>query len=194
MAKALLRLPWLPRLLSPTNPAIAGEGPLSPPTPQGAPSRSHHPCRRRAVPVQSCSSAAACRSRVFTELLVRSTSIMRCTTMVPPRKDYSMTSVLLPSATTPATTTKRHYCMADASSIYDGWKGETARASLSAASERALVAGRLRGEVNGRSSVLVCLSVWCLGESELHQGSECSSAHACRALRIRGVLITADCC
>jgi hypothetical protein len=62
---------------------------------------------------------------------------------------------------------------------------------LSAASERALVAGRLRGDVNGRSSLL---SVWCLGESELHQGSECSSAHACRALRIRGVLITADYC
>jgi hypothetical protein len=82
-----------PRLLSPTNPAIAGEGPLSPPTPQGAPSRSHHPCRRRAVPVQSCSSPAACRSRVFTELLVRSTSV-RCTTVVPPREDCSMTAVL----------------------------------------------------------------------------------------------------
>jgi hypothetical protein len=38
--------------------------------------------------------------------------------------------------------------VADASSICDGWQDETARAS-SAASERALVAGRFRGDVNG---------------------------------------------
>jgi hypothetical protein len=38
--------------------------------------------------------------------------------------------------------------VADASSMCDGWQDETARAS-SAASERALVAGRFRGDVNG---------------------------------------------
>ena len=127
MAKVMLRL--LPRLLSPANPAIAGEGPLSPPTPQGAPSRSHPPCRRLAVPVQSCSSPAVCRSRVFTEFLVSS---MRCTTVVPPRDDYSMTGtttvllllLLLPAATTRATTTTNGTTVvADASSIYDGRAG-----------------------------------------------------------------------
>lgn len=163
MAKAMLRLPCL---LSPANPAIAGEGPLSPPTPQGAPSRSHHPCRRLAVPAQSCSSPAVCRSRVFTEFLVSS---MRCTTVVPPRDDYSMTGtttvLLLLHCYCPLQLLGRRRRQMELlwwqmllAFTTDG-QGETARAS-SAASERALVAGRAQGR--GQRSVgrvcLVCLS------------------------------------
>jgi hypothetical protein len=56
-----------------------------------------------AVPAQSCINPAACRSRVFTELS------LRCTTMVRPRDDYSMTAtatVRLASATATRATTK----------------------------------------------------------------------------------------
>jgi hypothetical protein len=66
-------------------------------------STSHYPCQRGAVPAQSCINPAACRSRVFTELS------LRCTTMVRPRDDYSMTAratVRLASATATRATTK----------------------------------------------------------------------------------------
>jgi hypothetical protein len=69
--------------------------------------------------------------------------------------------------------------VADASSIYDGWQDETARAS-SAASERALVAGQLRGDVNGG-----------LVLAPPAQRVRCSSAHACSGSSNQG---SADYC
>jgi len=119
-------------------------------------STSHYPCQRGAVPAQSCIHPAACRSRVFTELS------LRCTTMVRPRDDYSMTAtatVRLASATATRATTKLLPWQMLLAFTTDG-QDETARAS-SAASERALVAGRFRGDVNGgrvlaRSSAHAC--------------------------------------
>lgn len=139
----------------------------------------HYPCRPGAVPVQSCINPAACRSRVFTELLVR------CTTVVPPRNDYG-------------TTRRPRLCdccdddkvtaVADASSIATDGRVKRLEQLLRPRSVHSSQDGS-GDDFNGR--------VLSLGEesaSEIHQRSECSSAHACPALRIRGVLITTPVC
>jgi hypothetical protein len=182
----------LPRLLSPTNPAIAGEGPLSPPTPQGAPFEVSPPlpatCSAGPVVQQSCSMPVSSLHRVLGEVVDKVHDGGASAEGL--QHDHCATALCNYSGNDDE---KSHYCALRWQRLLafttDGRVKRLER--LSAASERALVAGRLRGDVNGRSSLL---SVWCLGESELHQGSECSSAHACRALRIRGVLITADYC
>jgi hypothetical protein len=137
----------------------------------------YYPCRRGAVPAQSCINPAACRSRVFTELLVR------CTTMVRPRKDYSMTAtatVRLPSATTRATT-----------KLLRRWQMLLACATDGRMKRLEHLLRPRSGHSSQDGSGETSTVLWSVESPWLHRRRECSSAHACSGSSNQG---TADYC
>jgi hypothetical protein len=142
--------------------------------------RSHHPCRRRAVPVQSC--IESCNVPV--------SSLHRVVGEV---HDDGASAGRLPNTRSMATSTtvrlllrlllqllgrrRKVTVVADASSMATDGRVKRLESIFLWPSERALVAGRLRGHQRPVESQ---------SESELHQRSECSSANACPAFSNQG--------